>query len=66
MSYALSYHGLNSKKDIDEIIEADNIDELLEQVNDLIVFNLGKEYELTSISGKYQDIYDRIYGDNVA
>ena len=35
MSYALSYHGLNSKKDIDEIIEEKlRLAELYEEVKD--------------------------------
>ena len=52
--------------DIDKLLKEENLDELLDQVNDLIVFNLGKNYEITYISGKYQDIYDRLYRENLA
>ena len=52
--------------DIDKLLKEENLDELLDQVNDLIVFNLGKNYEITYISGKYQDIYDRRYRENLA
>ena len=39
-------------RDIDKLLKEENLDELLDQVNDLIVFNLGKNYEITYISGK--------------
>ena len=52
--------------DRDKLLKEENLDELLDQVNDLIVFNLGKNYEITYISGKYQDIYDRLYRENLA
>lgn len=51
---------------IDKLLKEENLDELLDRVDDLIVFNLGKNYEITDISGKYQDIYDRLYGENLA
>ena len=52
--------------DIDKLLKEENLDELLDQVNDLIVFNLGKNYEITYISGKYQDIDERLYRENLA
>lgn len=53
-------------RDIDKILKENDIDELLERVNDLIIFYLGEEYELTDVSRKYQNIYDRLYGENLA
>ena len=52
--------------DIDKLLKEENLDELLDQIDDLVVFNLGNEYEPTAVSRKYQNIYDRLYRENVA
>ena len=52
--------------DIEKLLKEEDLDELLDRVDDLVIFNFDKEYELTDIGQKYQDIYDRLYGENLA
>lgn len=52
--------------DIDKLLKEENLDELLDQIDDLVVFNLCNEYDLTAVSRKYQNIYDRLYRENLA
>lgn len=50
--------------DVDNLLKDEYIGELMSKIDDLVVYYLGEDYELTPKSRKYQDIFDRVYADN--
>ena len=47
-------------KNLDELIEADDYDELRYSIDDALVGELDDQYNSTPISRKLQEIYDRL------
>ncbi len=51
-------------ENIDEIMNKEDVDELLDKIDDVILYNLDENDELDEIGFEMQRVYDQIYHQN--